>query len=143
MTFKCLSKLVSTMKMLVPTTLCQRVDICANIMKVLMETWHKVLITENKKTLFRSSHLEVFLWKGVLKICSKFTEHPCQSAISIKLLCNFIEITLRHGCSPVNLMHIFRTPFHRNTSWWLLLPFTDKRSWNYGLKLDSLVKVQR
>ena len=39
---------------------------------------------------FRSSHSEVFLGKGVLKICSKFTgEHPCQSATSIKLLCNF------------------------------------------------------
>ena len=23
---------------------------------------------------------------------------------------NFIEIILRHGCSPVNLLHIFRTP---------------------------------
>ena len=29
-------------------------------------------------------------------------EHPCRNAISIKLLCNFIEIALRHGCSPVN-----------------------------------------
>ena len=29
------------------------------------------------------------LGKGVLKICSKFTgEYPCQSAISINLLCN-------------------------------------------------------
>ena len=29
------------------------------------------------------------------QICSKFTgEHPCRSVISIKLLCNFIEITL-------------------------------------------------
>ena len=28
-----------------------------------------------------------------------------------KLLCNFIEITLRHGHVPVNLLHIFRTPF--------------------------------
>ena len=37
----------------------------------------------------RSSHPEVFLRKGVLKKCSKFTaEHPCRSAISIKLLCN-------------------------------------------------------
>ena len=27
------------------------------------------------------------------------------------MLCNFIEITLRHVCSPVNLLHIFRTPF--------------------------------
>ena len=42
-----------------------------------------------------SSPPEVFLGKGVLKICSKFTgEHPCQSVISIKLLINFIEITL-------------------------------------------------
>ena len=39
----------------------------------------------------------------------------------IKLLCNFIEITLRHGCSPVNLLHIFRTPFSKNTSGCLLL----------------------
>ena len=36
--------------------------------------------------------------------------------ISIKLLFNFIEITLSHGCSPVNLMHIFITPIYKNTS---------------------------
>ena len=36
-------------------------------------------------------------------------------------LCNFIETALRHGCSPTNLLHIFRTPFPRNTSRWLLL----------------------
>ena len=42
------------------------------------------------------------LGKSVLKICSKLTgEHPCRNAISIKLLSNFIEIALRHGCSPV------------------------------------------
>ena len=35
----------------------------------------------------------------------------------------FIEITLWHGCSPVNLLHIFRTPFLKNTSRWLLLFF--------------------
>ena len=55
----------------------------------------------------RSSHPEVFLGKGVLKVCSKFTgEHPCRSVISIKLLNNFIEITLRRGRSPINLLHI-------------------------------------
>ena len=64
-----------------------------------------------------SSHPEVFLGKAVLKICCKFTgEHPCRSVILIKLLCNFIEITLRHGWSPVNLQHIFRTAFPKNTS---------------------------
>ena len=34
----------------------------------------------------RSSHPEMFLKKGVLKICSRFTgEQPCRSAFSIKL----------------------------------------------------------
>ena len=34
----------------------------------------------------KSSHPEVFLGKGVLKICSKFTgEQPCRSAVSIEL----------------------------------------------------------
>ena len=61
----------------------------------------------------------MFKVKGFLKICSKLTrEHPCQSVISIKLL---RKITLRHGCSPVNLLHTFRIPFTKNTSGWLLL----------------------
>ena len=72
--------------------------------------------------IYRSSHPEVFPGKVVLKIYSKFTgEYPCRSAISIKLLRNFIEIALQHGGSPVNLLHIFRTPFLKNTSGWLLL----------------------
>ena len=41
--------------------------------------------------------------------------------VSIKLLCNFKEIPLRHGCSPVYLLQIFRTPFPKDTSGWLLL----------------------
>ena len=132
----------------------------------------------------KSSDPEVFLRRGVLKICNKFTgEHPCRSVISIKLLLkshfgmsvllyicyifsehlfletpldgcfwitimkhlaqrkklvrglstwkiyivtnfNFIEIALWHGCYPVNFQHIFRTPFPRNASGWLLLLFT-------------------
>ena len=45
-----------------------------------------------------------------------------------KVICeefNFIEIPLQHGCSHVNLLHIFRTPFPRNTSGWLLLQCTS------------------
>ena len=34
---------------------------------------------------------------------------------------NFIEIAFRHGCSPVNLQHIFRISFRKNTSGRLLL----------------------
>ena len=69
----------------------------------------------------RSDLPEVFLGKDVLKICDKFTgERRCRSVISIKvqsnlLICKFIEITLRQGSSIVNLLHIFRTPFPKNT----------------------------
>ena len=64
----------------------------------------------------RSSPLLVFLVKCVLKIYSKFTgEHPYQSEISKNFLCNFAEITLRHGCFPVNLLYILRPPFPKNT----------------------------
>ena len=64
----------------------------------------------------------MLLRKGVPKICSKCTgEYPCRCVLSIKLLRNFLEIALRHGCSPVNLLHIYRNTFPRNTSGWLLL----------------------
>ena len=33
-----------------------------------------------------------------------------------KIASDFIEITLRIECSPVNLQHIFRTPFPKNIS---------------------------
>ena len=74
---------------------------------------------------YRNSRPEVFLEKGVLEICSKFKgEHLCLSVISIKFQSNFIEITLRHGCFPVNLLHVFRIPFPKNTSGRLLLNIT-------------------
>ena len=80
----------------------------------------KILLRKLEKT--RSSHPEVFPEKGVLKIYYRFIgKHQCQRAISIKLLRNFTEITLQHVCPPVNLLHIFRTPFLKNTSGWLLL----------------------
>ena len=31
------------------------------------------------------------------------------------------QISLRHGCSPINLLHIFRTLSYNKTSGWLLL----------------------
>ena len=75
---------------------------------------------------FKNSPLVVFLAKYFLYIYIKFIgKHPCPSVISIKLQSNFIEITLRHGCFPVNLMHIFRTPFSKNTSGWLLPQFLE------------------
>ena len=59
-------------------------------------------------TRFRSSRPEVFLRKGVLEICSKFTgEHPCQSVILIKLQNNFIDHTLAWMFSCIFSEHLF------------------------------------
>ena len=37
-----------------------------------------------------------------------------------------------HGCSPVNLLHIFRTPLTRNTSGRLLLYGYNETRWAVG-----------
>ena len=98
----------------------------------------------------------VFLGKGLLKICRKFTrEDPCQSAISIKLenmqqiysrtpCRNAIQIklqskiALRHGCSPVNVLHIFRTASPKNTSGQLLLKKAVKElSFYYICRIET------
>ena len=79
-----------------------------------------ILSTLNKVILKQPSL--VFLQKGLLKICSKYTvENPCRIAISVRLQSNCIEITLGHGCSSVNLLHIFRAPFPKNIYEGLLL----------------------
>ena len=57
-------------------------------------------------------------WKYAPNLLEK---NPCRSVISIKLQSIFIKTTLRYGFSPVNLLHVFRTPFRKNTSWWMLL----------------------
>ena len=49
--------------------------------------------------------------RGVLsKKCSENMQKMYRRA---PMLCKFIEITLQHGCSTVNLLHIFRTLFIR------------------------------
>ena len=62
---------------------------------------------------------------ALMKRCSEnmqkiYRKRPCQKAISIKLLSNFIQITLRYGCSPVKLLHIFRKHFPKNAPGGLL-----------------------
>ena len=64
----------------------------------------------------------MFVGKRVLKIWSEFTgENSSRSVISIKFQSSFIEITFWYGCSPVNLLHIFRISFPKNISGGLLL----------------------
>ena len=91
------------------------------IFKMERKTWKstlKFLIALLIVAMNRSNPPEGFLGKDILKIWSKFTgEHPCRSVISIKLLCNFIEITFPHGCSPVNLLHIYWNTFSWEHLW--------------------------
>ena len=58
------------------------------------------------------------------------------------LLCNFIEIALQHECSPVNLLHIFRTTFPRNTSGWLLLHFFIEFRLSGGQLFDKICELE-
>ena len=53
------------------------------------------------------------------KNCSKICRTPTPK-------CD-IEIELRHGYSPVNLLHFFRTPFPKNTCGRQLLAFPNLR----------------
>ena len=65
--------------------------------------------------------------RGVLKKwCSENMQQIYRRTPMPKCDFNKVEITLRHGCSPVNLLHIFRTPCPRNTSKWLLVRFQNE-----------------
>ena len=62
--------------------------------------------------------------RGILrKRCSENMQQNYRRTPKPK--CDFnkvpIEITFRIGCSPINLLNIFRIPFPKNTSGWLLL----------------------
>ena len=56
-----------------------------------------------------------------------------------KVASNFVGLTLRHGCSPVNLLHLFRTPFLKNTSGQLLLNVVSRNINSDILKQSSSI----
>ena len=88
------------------------------------------------------SRPEMFLGKGVLKICHKFTrKHPYRSAISKKLQSDFIKVTLQHGCSLVNLLNIFRTSFYKNTYEGLLLTTASAEEPIYFRLISRLLMI--
>ena len=66
------------------------------------------------KASFISRHPEVFLEKGLTKICSKFTREHLWVCIGG---CAFWVCITVHRCSPVNLLHFFRTLFIKNNLW--------------------------
>ena len=70
--------------------------------------------------------------KGVLsKRCSKNMQQIYKRTPMPKCDFNKVakQITLRYECSPVNLLHIFRTAFTKNTSGWLLMFVVIENQW--------------
>ena len=125
------------------------------------QIWQDLLQCMIYRGHYRSSRPRVFLGKGVLNMCIKFTgenlcrsgisiklqskfteEHPCRIGISIKLQSNFTEIALRHGCSPVNLLHISKIPFYKNTCEWLLLPLHEASSFLTKLTFIDPIQIK-
>ena len=94
-------------------------------------------IPVNDLSWIRSSRTEVFLRKGILKICTKFTEKPPMPK------CDFNKVAkqLQLGCSPANLLYIFRAPFCKNTSGRLLLLDTRNRNYSENCAQNILWKV--
>ena len=64
--------------------------------------------------------------RGLKKRCSENMQQIYRR--TPMLTCDFNKVPKQiapgHGCSPVNLLHNFRTPSPRNTYGWLLLYFS-------------------
>ena len=59
-----------------------------------------------------------------------------------KVAFNLIEITLRHGYSSVNLLHIFRTPFPKNACRGLLLELPEIEFFKAAISSSSNTAMQ-
>ena len=71
------------------------------------------LINNSKKL----SDIQIQPSRGALKKrCSENIQQIYKRTHMSKLLCNFTEILLRLGCSPLNLLYLFRTPPRKKTS---------------------------
>ena len=90
----------------------------------------------NENSSFRRTHPEVFWGKGILKMCSK--DHPCRRVISLKLESNFIEITLLHEFSPVNLLHICCKDFLTNV---IILQYPKLKIFQESLRIRHFLIV--
>ena len=62
-----------------------------------------------------------------LKLKIKSCQSISRVLHKVVLLCNFIEIRLRHGLVPVNFLHNFRAPFPKNASGGLLLLVSSEK----------------
>ena len=86
--------------------------------------WCQIFIMWNKTFSgpYNSGFPQKQPFRGTLrKKCSENMHQIYRRRPMPKCKATLFAITLRHWCSPVNLQHIFRTPFPKNTSGGLLL----------------------
>ena len=79
--------------------------------------WHEFYMLEKMVLIWRTWHFLNIpgkaLWKcSYEKVFWKYTANLQENTYA-EVQSTFIEITLRHGCSPIGLLYIFRTPFPR------------------------------
>ena len=86
----------------------------------------------------KSSCTMAFIIRSPFLIFSCKSKQIKQTKKKNKLLCNFIEIPLCQGCSPENVMHIFRTPFPKNPLFSLVHSFFIRAS-KFYLRLAVLI----
>ena len=83
-----------------------------------------------KNSVFEFHHFVRKWFLSLQFLAQTFDIWSCYFATLLKfkvmLLSNFIEITPRHGCSPVNLLHISRALLPKNT-YGGLLPFMSTK----------------
>ena len=95
-------------------------------------------------------------FRGVLmKKCSENIQEinrrsPMPKCDFNKVVNNSIKITLRHGCSPVNLVYILRTPFPKNISGelflfirynWYYVAIIEKKKKSYSSQMLKKIAV--
>ena len=71
----------------------------------------------------RSSEFWIISTGVLRKRCSENMQQSYKRTPIPKCDFNKVALQLVHGCSPVNLRHILRTSFSKNTSGWLLLKY--------------------
>ena len=79
----------------------------------------------------------------VVKRCSENMQQICRRTTISK--CYFNKVS-RHGCSLVNLLNIYSTPFPKNTAAWLLLSMytcVRQKSNQFTFHYETFIRKQQ
>ena len=92
------------------------------ILDSLLELQHEIMKTlPDCNVIFSKPKLHVEFVDNSNICVEHIHKQPPRGVLNKRCSQNMQQIyTLRHGCSPVDFLHIFRTPFSQNTSGWLL-----------------------